>query len=117
MSRYLERTPFLDADLTGPFSSSIFIHPGHRQSSPLPEWTLVWLSSSRHPHIPGNEELATLASGEVEIGQPGSMPSEQSTTGGRQTLPAGLWNSITSVGCNNECAVSHGNSSTVRTGN
>ena len=117
MSRCLERTPFLDADPTGPFSSSIFIHPGHRQSSPLPEWTLAWLSSSKHPHIPGNEELATLASGEVEIDQAGSMPSEQSTTGGRQTLPAGLWNSITSVGCNNECAVSHGNSSTVRTGN
>ena len=84
--------PFLDIDLTGPFSSHILIHPGQRQWQPRSGWILGWSPSPSHLHAPSSDELAISASGEVDIDRLGGMPSKQSTIGDRHALPAGMRN-------------------------
>ena len=89
--------PFLDIDLTRPFSSHILIHPGQRQWQPRSERILGRSPSLSHFHAPSSGGLAIPASGEVDTGQLGGMPSKQSTIGDRYALPAGMRNSVTSV--------------------
>lgn len=89
--------PFLDIDLARPFSSHVPIHPGQRQWRPRSEWILRWSPPPSRLHAPSGEELATSASGEVDIDQLGGMPSRQSAIGERCALPAGMRNSAASV--------------------
>lgn len=49
------------------------------------------------PVAASSMELARCASGGVPIAQLTTLPSKQSTTGERYTLPVGSWNSVMSV--------------------